>query len=126
MKRSRSNAYLLQEQKRLQALRLLQERTEVEEAELRLKEQNMLNKRKLLENIAAEENLKVEEMKRIQREKEEERGRLFSKMTQAEKQTDLLINELMASSTRYSDPNKVGYTYVHCTSSFFLFPWPDT
>jgi hypothetical protein len=41
------------------------------------------------------------------------RNRLFLSMSNTEKQTDLLINELMASSKRYSDPKKV-------TSSPFL------
>ena len=60
-----------------------------------------------MEDLHEEEKLKDEEMKRIQAEKDMKRSALFDKINNAEKQTDVLINELMANSTRYSDPKKV-------------------
>ena len=48
-------------------------------------------------------------MKKLQKEKDEERSQLFSKMSSAEKQTDVLISELITSESRYSDPQKVDY-----------------
>ena len=72
-----------------------------------MKEQSSANRKKLLEDLHEEEKLKDEEMKRIQAEKDMKRSALFDKINNAEKQTDVLINELMANSTRYSDPKKV-------------------
>ncbi|XP_023336476.1 E3 ubiquitin-protein ligase LRSAM1 isoform X2 [Eurytemora carolleeae] len=102
-----AKAEMIKEQKRKQFALLEQQKNESSAAEIRLKEQNMENKKKLLQDLAQEESKKDESMKKLQKEKDEERSQLFSKMSSAEKQTDVLISELITSESRYSDPQKV-------------------
>merc|ERR1719283_162886 len=80
---------------------------ETQEKEAELKRQSVKQRKQLLDNLAAEESRKDAEMMEFQKMKDEERKTLNEKMTQAEKQSDFLIQELMASTSRYSDPAKV-------------------
>ena len=85
---------------------------ETQVAEAKLKEQSLQHKKKLLENLAEEGTKKDQEMKKLQQMKEEERKILFNQMHQVEGMTDVLIKELTASNSRYSDPKKVCFSIV--------------
>jgi len=102
-----AKAEQIKEQKKQHALMLERQLAQTQEAEARLKVQSVEVKRKLLEDLAEEESKKIEETRRIQQTQQEDKERLFKKMNSAEKQTDLLISELMSSSSRYSDSKKV-------------------
>ncbi len=95
---------------------------ETQVGEAKLKEQSRQHKKKLLEDLAEEGTKKDEEMKKLQQMKEEERKVLFNQMHQVEGMTDVLIKELTASNSRYSDPKKVYFNIalkLHYLASFF-------
>jgi len=102
-----AKAEQIKEQKRQQAILLEKQLNETQVGEAKLKEQSRQHKKKLLEDLAEEGTKKDEEMKKLQQMKEEERKVLFNQMHQVEGMTDVLIKELTASNSRYSDPKKV-------------------
>jgi len=102
-----AKAEQIKQQKREQALMLEKQLNDTQAAEAKLKLESMEQKKKLLEDLVTEGTKKEEEMKKIQKEKDEERNKLFNKMNQVENMTDVLIKELTASTSRYSDPKKV-------------------
>eukprot|EP00088_Acartia_fossae_P032609 TRINITY_DN33368_c0_g3_i2.p1 TRINITY_DN33368_c0_g3~~TRINITY_DN33368_c0_g3_i2.p1 ORF type:complete len:753 (+),score=281.15 TRINITY_DN33368_c0_g3_i2:53-2311(+) len=102
-----AKAEQIKEQKRQQAILLEKQLNDAQAAEAKLKQQSMEQKKKLLEDLAEEGTKKDEEMKKLQQEKEEERSKWFQKMSQVENMTDVLIKELTASNSRYSDPQKL-------------------
>ena len=88
------------EEKRKQALNLETMMQKDQENEIVLQRLQKENKKKLLTCMAEEEKEKEEALAIVQKEKEKERTELSRRMGDAEKQSDQVINDIMAAGAR--------------------------